>query len=216
MEPLHIILDLDETLIHSRLLPFEGLEHDFIIDPDDCAYLCHIRPGAREFVQKLMEDERFQVGIYTAATSDYADQVIDELFGDLRKDLTAILSRERTTTRNSVMDRIRGGGWDVGLADPHQFHQEKTLRKYLKSAKASRQRTIALDDSPKAWARSYGNLLRIPEFTKPEPDDLVLKASFKVLTGLSKHADVRPVEKRGAIVSCVQRLEKTNDLSFTP
>lgn len=214
MDPLHVILDLDETLIHSRFVPFEGVEHDFIIDPHDCAFICHIRPGAKEFVSKLMTDDRFKVGVYTAASANYAHEVIDELFGDLKEDLTAILTRERTTRRNSVMDAIRGGGWDVGLADPQQFHQEKTLRKYLKSAKADRRRTIALDDSPKAWSRSYGNLLRIPEFNRPEPDDLVLRASFKVLEVLHTKPDVRPIEKRGAIISFVQKMEQSNNPSF--
>lgn len=215
MEPLHVILDLDETLIHSRLMPFEDLEHDFIIDPDDCGFLCHVRPGAHEFVGKLLADERFAVGVYTAASAGYAQTVIDELMGDQQSKLTAVLTRERTTTRFSVGRGLQGGGWDVGLADPHETYQEKTLRKYLKSAKSQRQRTIALDDSPKAWRQSYGNLLRVPEFLKPEPDDLVLKAAFQVLEVLASKPDVRPIEKRGAIVSFVQRLERSPH-SFDP
>jgi hypothetical protein len=212
IDPLHVILDLDETLIHSRDEPFDKVVHDFVIDPHDCHFFCYIRPGAREFIHKLMNDDRFRVGVYTAATAGYASTVIDNLWLSDRDKLTAVLARDRTTPRQGLA--IGMDAWEFAMEDQYQIHQEKTLRKYLKASGAKRSRTIALDDSPKAWRKSYGNLLSIPAFEKPESNDFVLRGSYKILEALSKKKDVRPTEKRGAISSFVKNLESSKSCSL--
>lgn len=214
MERLHVILDLDETLIHSRHLPFEGVDHDFVIDPEGSHYYTHIRPGAPEFIRSLIESPKFEVGVYTASTEDYADVVLDHLFGEDKAKLTGVLARRRTTLRLPGVDFMGAGGWDVGLAEPGSGYREKDLKKYRRIGKCSRKRVIALDDFPKAWKKSYGNLLSIPPFERPEPDNIVLKAAFMALEKLSLHPDVRPVEKRGLILSMVNRIEKNCTQDF--
>lgn len=214
MDPLHVILDLDETLIHSTNTPLDGLEHDFVIDPDDSAYLCHLRPGAVDFIAKLMNDPRFAVGVYTAATADYAEVVINRLFGEKAQDLQAVLTRDKTTTRRPGVDRPYLGGWDIGISEPHMWYQEKDLKKYRRKTGCKRERVIALDDSPIAWSRSYGNLLSIPAFTKLEKNDRMLVAAYMALEKLSLETDVRLIEKRGLILSMAKKVETNLSYSF--
>lgn len=215
MEPLHVILDLDETLIHSSLTPFDGVDHDFVIDPDNNHYYTYVRPGAYDFINSLINNPGFEVGVYTASTADYAQVVIDHLFGQNKEKLTAVLSRERTTLRRAGVDFLYGGGWDViGFSDPRTSYSEKCLKKYRRAAKCSRERAIALDNLPRGWKKSYGNVLAIPDFERPEPDDIVMRAALMALEKLSLSPDVRPVEKRGLILSMVNKIETNCTNSF--
>ena len=55
----HLILDLDETLIH------------FDVDKEEY----HIRPHAEEFIKKMKH--YYEVTIFTAGTKEYADEIIN-------------------------------------------------------------------------------------------------------------------------------------------
>lgn len=57
----YLILDLDETLIH--------------FDSDNNNY--HIRPHVEEFLKKMAA--YFEITIFTAATKEYADEIINEI-----------------------------------------------------------------------------------------------------------------------------------------
>lgn len=79
-----LVLDLDETLVHSS---FEDTgKHDIAVeihgDPHNKLVYVNMRPFAREFIAatSLM----FEVAIFTAATPDYANPVIDALDGEKR------------------------------------------------------------------------------------------------------------------------------------
>ncbi|CAJ1399419.1 unnamed protein product [Effrenium voratum] len=62
-----LVLDLDETLVHYS-------EHDGMGSYE-------IRPGMQEFVQR-MHQNGYELIIFTAATQDYADWVIDQIDPD--------------------------------------------------------------------------------------------------------------------------------------
>jgi Dullard-like phosphatase family protein len=80
-----LILDLDETLIHSD---FDGKykDHDhtvtFISDNEEISVPVLIRPGLFEFIKNI--SEHFEIIVFTAGVKDYADAVLNYLDPDDR------------------------------------------------------------------------------------------------------------------------------------
>lgn len=74
-----LVLDLDETLIHSELERTSFLEEEIIVKIGNSIekYYVKIRPFARDFLKNL--SQFFELVIFTAALKEYADKVIDYL-----------------------------------------------------------------------------------------------------------------------------------------
>ncbi|TCD62025.1 hypothetical protein EIP91_007543 [Steccherinum ochraceum] len=77
-----LVLDLDETLVHSSLKPVPS--PDFIV-PVEIEYNWHNfyvlkRPGVDNFLKKM--GELYEVVVFTASLSKYADPVLDRLDPD--------------------------------------------------------------------------------------------------------------------------------------
>ena len=74
-----LVLDLDETLLHSQRNPFSSSQSDIVLklelesDPYDIHVL--IRPGAKEFIRKM--NKFFEIVIFTASVSKYALPLIN-------------------------------------------------------------------------------------------------------------------------------------------
>ena len=75
-----LVLDLDETLVHSQFLPF-SIQSDVIlkIDIENQIHDIHvlIRPGVQTFLQRL--SKLYEIVIFTASVSKYADPLLDIL-----------------------------------------------------------------------------------------------------------------------------------------
>ncbi|KAJ3557745.1 hypothetical protein NP233_g11664 [Leucocoprinus birnbaumii] len=74
-----LVLDLDETLVHSSFKPVQ--QADFIV-PVEIEYHWHHfhvlkRPGVDEFLRRM--GELYEVVVFTASLSKYADPVLDKL-----------------------------------------------------------------------------------------------------------------------------------------
>ncbi|KAH7927842.1 NLI interacting factor [Leucogyrophana mollusca] len=87
-----LVLDLDETLVHSNFRPVS--QADFIV-PVEIEHHWHNmyvlkRPGVDEFLRKM--GELYEIAVYTASLSAYADPVIDQL--DIHNAITYRLFRE--------------------------------------------------------------------------------------------------------------------------
>ena len=76
-----LVLDLDETLVHSQFGPFEYIKSDIIIkiNIDDEIHDIHVlvRPGVKEFLEKI--SKKFELVIFTASISKYASPLLDIL-----------------------------------------------------------------------------------------------------------------------------------------
>lgn len=74
--PIHVILDLDETLIHSATKKHKiDNEYFHIGDDKDPIYIVYKRNGLNEFIEWLFQ--KFEkVSVWTAATADYAVEII--------------------------------------------------------------------------------------------------------------------------------------------
>ncbi len=166
-----LVLDLDETLVHGSEVELDRAA-DFRVGP----YFIYKRPHVHQFIAHVLE--RFQVGVWTASGADYASQVIDHLFP--KGALKFVWSSRRCTT---VRD------WNTG-----DYQTIKKLKK-LKAKGYRLESIIAVDDTPAKYARSFGNLVAVREFTGDLHDDELLWL-LRYLDGLAKVPNVRSIEKR--------------------
>ena len=77
-----IVLDLDETLVHSSFTEIPNPDFTFMLNasPNPVPVYVLIRPHAKEFLQKLAE--KFELIVFTASNQTYADYVVDQLDPD--------------------------------------------------------------------------------------------------------------------------------------
>ena len=95
-----LVLDLDETLVHSQFGPFD-VPSDVVIniEIENEMHDIHIlvRPGVKEFLEKI--SKRFEIVIFTASISKYAGPLLDIL--DKNKCCSYRLFREHCTLINT-------------------------------------------------------------------------------------------------------------------
>lgn len=98
-----LVLDLDETLVHSQ---FNQIKNpDFVIPVDIDGNVCNIyvqkRPGVDNFLKVM--SEYFELVIFTASLSKYADPLMDQM--DTNRYCTSRLFREHCTYLNNVFTK---------------------------------------------------------------------------------------------------------------
>ncbi|RLN58909.1 hypothetical protein BBJ29_000196 [Phytophthora kernoviae] len=74
-----LVLDLDETLVHSSFVPTTNPDYIISVDIDRTVhqvYVCR-RPGAEEFLIEMAK--YYEIVVYTASLSKYADPLLDKL-----------------------------------------------------------------------------------------------------------------------------------------
>ena len=159
-----LILDLDETLVHSSFTPFE--KNDIILNVDFEGVLYNIyvlvRPGTIEFIKKV--SEFFEVIIFTASISKYALPLLDIL--DNEKKIKYRLTREHCTFINGIY-----------------IKELKKLNRNLKDV-------IIVDNSPLAYAFDAENGLPITTWYEDKEDQELLHI-FPILQFLANVDDVR-------------------------
>ena len=167
-----IILDIDETLIHSTETSLSS-NPDFIIAP----YYIYKRPYVDEFL--LYCRKEFEVAIWTSGTADYALAIINALFP---KDYPLAFSffRDRCTSRYN---------YSTG-----SFDQIKDLKKVKRKGYALHN-VLMIEDSPENLARQYSNVIPIESFTGDSSDN-ELQHLIVFLDLLKTVEDVRKIEKR--------------------
>ncbi|EAS00600.2 NLI interacting factor-like phosphatase (macronuclear) [Tetrahymena thermophila SB210] len=90
-----LILDLDETLVHSSFQPMGNSDYTLSIKVQNIPFTIHVkkRPGVEYFLEKA--SEYFEVVIYTASLAEYADPVCDLI--DPKRYVSYRLFRENCT-----------------------------------------------------------------------------------------------------------------------
>jgi len=163
--------DLDHTLIHS-MTPKEVEDHDMEA-ADLTSFMVHlcgdvslrifVRPGALEMLRFFADEAppSVRMGVWTAATEDYAQAVVDGLLHvagvpHLRPRLATIRSRASTT-------RISDGatGTDVLVKDVHAMARRMCLPAH---------RVFLIDDNHvhSLVPRNEGRVLFVPPFEAHE------------------------------------------------
>lgn len=171
-----LVLDLDETLVHSCCQcehPPIGRAPDYHV----CDYVGYHRPHLQEFLRWARGAFRY-LGIWTAGGPQYASACVDTF---AQKDFFDFVWDSR---------RCSTQGWSMRGPIPI-----KPIKK-LKRQGYDPKRVIALDNSSHPWVRSYGNHMSIPDYLG-EPDDRWLLEVMKYLPQFCEAEDVRPFEWRG-------------------
>ncbi|KAF7722931.1 hypothetical protein EC973_002563 [Apophysomyces ossiformis] len=87
-----LVLDLDETLVHSSFKSIPNADFVVPVEIDNQFHDVYVlkRPGVDEFMRKM--GERYEIVVFTASVSKYADPVLDML--DIHKVVKHRLFRE--------------------------------------------------------------------------------------------------------------------------
>ena len=159
-----LILDLDETLVHSSFIPFEKNDIVLNIEFESVMYNIYVlvRPNAEEFIKKV--SKIFEVIIFTASIEKYALPLLDIL--DKDKNIKYRLTREHCTFLNGIY-----------------IKELKKLNRNLKDL-------IIVDNSPLAYAFDNDNGLPIKAWYDDKSDDELNKI-YPLLEYLSRAKDVR-------------------------
>ena len=164
-----LILDLDETLVHSSFIPFENNDIILNVEFENVLYNIYvlIRPGAIEFIKKV--SKLYEVVIFTASISKYALPLLDILDND--KNISFRLTREHCTFLNGIY-----------------IKELKKLNRDLKDL-------IIVDNSPLAYSFDNDNGLPIKAWYEDKNDNELDKI-YLLLEFLSKVKDVRNFIKK--------------------
>ena len=165
-----LVLDLDETLVHSQFGAF-NIPSDVIIniEIENELHDIHVlvRPGVKEFLEKM--SKKFEIVIFTASISKYAGPLLDIL--DKDKFCSFRLFREHCTLLNSSF--------------------VKDLKKLGRDLKD----VIIVDNSPMAYLLNSDNGLPILTWFDDKNDRELFKI-IPVLDFLSLVPDVREYIKK--------------------
>lgn len=77
--PITLVLDLDETLVHSSLEPCEDVDFTFTVNFNSEEHIVYVRcrPHLKEFLERV--SGLFEIIIFTASQSIYAEQLLNVL-----------------------------------------------------------------------------------------------------------------------------------------
>ena len=166
-----LVLDLDETLVHSNFFPFTSRPSDVIIqiDIENEVHDIHVlvRPFVKEFLEHM--SKFYEVIIFTASLSKYANPLLNQI--DKKNVLDFRLFREHCTLINTAF--------------------VKDLTKLGRDLKD----IIIVDNSPVAYALNQYNGFPIKSWFDDQNDNELLK-SIPVLEFLSYVPDVRVYIKK--------------------
>ena len=164
-----LVLDIDETLVHSSFFPFEKNDLILNVNFDGIFYNIYVlvRPGTEQFIKNL--SKFFEIITFTASIPAYASPLLDIL--DKERNIQHRLYREHCTFINGVF-----------------IKDLKRLNRNLKDV-------IIVDNSPLAFAFDTDNGLPILSWFD-DPIDNELANIQPLLEFLSNTKDVRKYIKK--------------------
>jgi hypothetical protein len=157
-----IVLDLDETLLHTEVYD-QGVIKEFGRKPDyrleENNMVGWMRPHLKEFLAYLFD--HFQVIVWTAGNEQYAEAVVPKVFK-----ANGLPMPERVFTGKDCVPRMVNTGWYK-----YEKSTYKPLPKLWKRG-LSRPGTLIVDDRADIASDNLENLILIPAFLH---DDEYLK-----------------------------------------
>jgi RNA polymerase II subunit A small phosphatase-like protein len=159
-----LVLDLDETLVHSSFKPVPAADYIIPVEIDDQVHQVYVlkRPGVDQFLKRM--GELYEIVVFTASLAKYADPVLDLL--DKYKVVKIRLFREACVHHkgNYVKDLGRMG---------------RDIR-----------RIIIIDNSPASYMFNPENAVPVESWFD-DPNDNELVELIPVLEQISRTDDVR-------------------------
>lgn len=161
-----VILDLDETLIHSTYDNEQKLDgYTKIKDEDGLSFQIRKRPGLDLFLKFCFEF--YNVAIWTASGRTYAMPAIKFVFGDLVKQLKFIYTAKETVRKIS-------DSWlqttQINIKPLTKVWKRKKYRNLY-----TKKNTIIVDDTPITFCRNYGNAIKIDPYSGESDDKELLR-----------------------------------------
>lgn len=159
---MNIVLDIDETLIHSQRTPSKNAKLKLDFGPE--TYHVLFRPGLKEFLRFVFKNFK-TVNIWTAGTQDYAYRIMSNVLTKTqRKKLKFFNTRKHVVNGTKPLDKIFQTPEAVEL-DIHAYN------------------TIIIDDKKDVIQHNPGNGIIIPAFTGNQKDMYLYKL-IVVLQGI--------------------------------
>lgn len=159
-----LVLDLDETLVHSSFRAVEGADFVIPVQIEDVVHFVYVakRPGVDEFLVEMAK--HYEIVIYTASLNKYADPLLDLL--DQHKVIRYRLFRESCV-----------------FFEGNYVKDLSVLDRDLSS-------TIIIDNSPNSYLFHPENAIDCSSFID-DPRDRELDQIGSFLTGIKNAKDVR-------------------------
>jgi TFIIF-interacting CTD phosphatase-like protein len=179
-----LILDVDETLVRATdptAAEPPPPRVDFHVGP----FPVMKRPHVDEFLRWCFASRLFRTAVWSAGSADYVQGVLHNLL--LAHESPAFVFTAGRCTRRWLSPDLSD--------DDERFVQLKDLKK-VRARGYSLDRVLALDDTPRAYQRSYGNLVRIRPFHGDAADAELLRVR-PFLEQWFQAPSVRRIDKRG-------------------
>eukprot|EP00943_MAST-04B_sp_MAST-4B-sp1_P008737 g8737.t1 len=160
-----IVLDLDETLVHSSFKPVPNPDCIIPVEIESIVHHVYVRkrPGVDQFLKRC--GELFEIVVYTASLSKYADPLLDKL--DIHKVIDHRLFRQHCVFHNGhYVKDLSILGRDLG-------------------------RTFILDNSPMSYLFQPDNAVAVTSFI----DSMEDRELLNMLPFLEKLVAVNDVTK---------------------
>lgn len=181
-----IVLDLDETLVHTTPTVHTHLERIGTYRVFASVDIIYKRPHLDKFLQFAFD--QFQVGIWTAASEDYAKYILSKILKESQVPLfvfssnrcTQRINYENITTRDSSADAV------VMI---------KRLSKVRRTYKIARDDILVVDDKKHTFRENTGNGIQVIAF-EGQKDDKELLLLIDYLKTLLPLPQWSRIEKR--------------------
>jgi RNA polymerase II subunit A small phosphatase-like protein len=164
-----LVLDLDETLVHSSFRAVPGADFVIPVQIEDVVHFVYVakRPGVDEFLVEMAK--HYEIVIYTASLNKYADPLLDLL--DPQKVIRTRLFRESCV------------------------YYEGNYVKDLSLLDRDLSQAIIIDNSPSSYMFHPENAIDCTSFID-DPMDRELDQIGSFLTGIKDTQDVRHLAPR--------------------
>lgn len=161
-----LVLDLDETLVHSSFRAVPGADFVIPVQIEDVVHFVYVakRPGVDEFLTEMAK--HYEIVIYTASLNKYADPLLDLL--DPNNVIRSRLFRESCV------------------------YYEGNYVKDLSLLDRDLSQSIIVDNSPSSYIFHPENAIDCSSFID-DPNDRELDQIAAFLTGIKDLKDVRPM-----------------------
>ena len=198
---LHVIFDIDATLISSYNAEFDNINN--VTAKQNLQYkLVKSKDGLnlvflRYYYDFLMKYclENFDVSIWTAGQTEYAEKIIKNIYSeDIFKQLKCVIGRIAYTERESItykdiknnisFNQVAYNDWYTKKMDflfTHKFYSKMFNKK----------KSILVDDSCFIITQNQFNSIQIPKFCVNNADNNL----FKLYLWLDKHKNTKDIRK---------------------
>ena len=166
-KPVTLVLDLDETLVHSQMEP--RADADFVFDVQLCGVTSTVYAKSRPRLESFLDyaAARFEVVVFTASHQAYAETLLDKI-DPTKKRIAHRLFRDACATVDGLY-----------LKDLDVLGRDLA-------------KVAMVDNTPYVFGFQPDNAVPI-ESWYDDPDDTELDALKLLLDRLEKAADVRPI-----------------------